>query len=294
MSEKKKIILFTNFESDVSFETTRKVAEILTGRGREVVFCPLQSEEQLWPVACGLENLPSGKAEDFIESAEMIISFGGDGTILRAARIAANAGFATPILGINAGRKGFMAELEATETELIESAACGEYKIESRMMLDVEVIRDGKAIIHDFALNDIVVKGDNKVIDLTILGDGQHLSGFSGDGVVIATPTGSTAYSMSAGGPIVEPSAHSIIVTPLCAHLLEARSFVLASDRLVTLKLGSRNRNQAYLSSDGGDHFTVGSGDIFNVKKSAILTNFVRLTDRSFYKKVSVKLGGQG
>jgi NAD+ kinase len=159
------------------------------------------------------------------------------------------------------------------------------------MMLDVEVFRDGESICNDFALNDIVVKGDNKVIDLTLYGDQQRISRFSGDGAVIATPTGSTAYSMAAGGPIVEPSARNIIVTPICAHVLEAKSFVLVSNRLVSVKIGYKKQNPAYMSVDGGNHVRIQSGDILNVRESKKSTLFVRLSKRNFYTKVSEKLG---
>ena len=242
----------------------------------------------------GITGITEGRAEDYIQTAEMIITFGGDGTILRAARIAADAGFGTPILGINVGHTGFMAEIEDDETDMIAAAANGKYTTESRMMLDVEILRGDEVLKRDFALNDVVVRGDNKVIDLTIFGDDQRISAFYGDGTVIATPTGSTAYSMAAGGPLVEPTAHNIIVTPICAHFLEARSFVLASERIVTVKLGNRNRNHAYISADGGDHIMISNGDVISVRKSSMYTNFMRVTDRSFYKKVSEKLGGQG
>ena len=184
-----------------------------------------------------------------------------------------------------------MAELEAGETQLLQSLAKSEYKTEMRIMIDVEIKRRGETIFSDFALNDVVVKGNNKVIDLTIYGDNQKITHFHGDGVVIATPTGSTAYSMSAGGPIVDPAAKNIIITPLCAHVLEARSFVLVLGRVVTVEIGFKKNNPAYISADGGDLIAIQSGDIVKVCKSARNTQLVRLSDKSFYRKVSEKLG---
>ena len=296
MNKKNTIILFSNAESDIGFKATREAAEMLLKLNRQAIFCPLFPQGAAVPEAQlpGLSEIAMGRAEDYIQAAEMIITFGGDGTILRAARIAADAGFGTPILGINVGHTGFMAEIEDDETDMIAAAANGKYTTESRMMLDVEILRGDEVLKRDFALNDVVVRGDNKVIDLTIFGDDQRISAFYGDGTVIATPTGSTAYSMAAGGPLVEPTAHNIIVTPICAHFLEARSFVLASERIVTVKLGNRNRNHAYISADGGDHIMISNGDVISVRKSSIFTNFMRVTNRSFYKKVSEKLGGQG
>jgi len=290
MDISKTIILYPNAERDTGFEMTRKVGDILRRSGRSVVLC-LASEDKA--VAAEAADLPVGydvvDIRDALSSAEMIITFGGDGTILRTARVAAD--LAVPILGINMGGKGFLTELEIGDLALIESIAKGNYEIRSLMMLDVEVLRGGAPIYLDFALNDVVIKGVNKVIDLMLYGDGKRISHFSGDGAVVATPTGSTAYSMAAGGPIVEPSAHNIIITPICAHLIETKPFVLASDRRVSVEIGNAKHNPAYMSVDGGDCLNILSGDIVNVCKSERYTRFVRLSARSFYQKVSEKLG---
>ena len=290
MDISKTIILYPNAERDTGCEMTCKVGAILREAGRNVVLCR-SSDDDTEPMEA--QTLPAGYVtadiKEALPSAEMVITFGGDGTILRTARIAAD--FAVPILGVNMGGKGFLTELEADDLALVESVARGEYQIRSLMMLDVEVLRDGQTIYRDFALNDVVIKGVNKVIDLMLYGDGQKISHFSGDGAVIATPTGSTAYSMAAGGPIVEPSAHNIIITPICAHLIETKPFVLASDRRVSVEIGYTKRNPAYMSVDGGDCLDIRSGDIVNVSKSERYTRFVRLSARSFYQKVSEKLG---
>ncbi|MDR0491132.1 MAG: NAD(+)/NADH kinase [Oscillospiraceae bacterium] len=286
---KGKIILCPNAASDVGFEMTRRVGEMLGKRGRQYVMCPVFEEtETIEGQADGFE---AAALENELPCAEMIITFGGDGTILRAARAAADLGI--PVLGINMGGKGFMAELEVGDINLLDSAAVGNYEIDRRMMLDVEVRRDGEPVCRDFALNDVVVRGDNKVIDLIIFGDAQRITSFSGDGAVIATPTGSTAYSMAAGGPLVEPSAHNIIVTPICAHMLEAKSFVLVSDRCVSVEIGWKKHNPAYMSVDGCEHVNILGGDEIKIRKSGKYTRLVRLTDKSFYKKVSDKLGEQ-
>lgn len=284
---KKSIILYTNAESDAGFEITGRVADMLKKGGRQPILCPRYDEGAA--AAAGPAGFEVSELESELPSAEMIITFGGDGTILRAARAAAGPG--VPVLGINMGGIGFMAELETDDIELISAAAAGKYTLEKRMMLDVEVLRGGKQVCSDFALNDVVVKGDNKVIDMNLYGDGQKITGFSGDGAVVATPTGSTAYSMAAGGPIVEPLAHNIIVTPICAHILEAKSFVLVSDRRVTVEIGYKKHNPAYMSVDGCQHVSIQMGDAINVYKSEKYTHLVRLSNRSFYKKVSEKLG---
>ena len=284
----KKIVLSPNAGRDLGFEMTRKVDGMLRKLGRQTVVCPMFDDDYFIDVPGDLET---AALEDEISSAEMIISLGGDGTILRAARAAAEHGI--PVLGVNMGGKGFMADLEVEDIGLIDKAASGEYKLGRRMMLDIEVIRNGKIICGDCALNDVIIKGANKVIELTLHGDGQKIFHFSGDGAVIATPTGSTAYSMSAGGPIVEPSAHNIIVTPVCAHVLEAKSFVLVDERCVSVEIGHRRHNTAYMSVDGCDYVPIYVGDTVNVRKSEKYTHFVQISNRSFYKKVSEKLGEQ-
>lgn len=176
--------------------------------------------------------------QEELKSADMLICFGGDGTILHAAKDA-NACH-VPVLGVNLGSVGFMAELEQGELSMLSRLAAGKYAIEERMMLDVVVRREGKTVYSELALNDAAVtKGAvARVVDLEVYGDKVLISSFSADGVLISTPTGSTAYSMSAGGPIVEPTAENIIVTPICPHALSARSFVLGRGRTVSVKLG--------------------------------------------------------
>ena len=281
-----RIILCPNVSRDISFEKTLQVAKLLESHGVSIVICPVYDDETPHAPPLGIEL---SELDYEIERADMIITFGGDGTILRAARTAADCGL--PILGVNMGGKGFMAELEVDEIGLISSVASGKYDVESRMMLAAELVRGSGAVYSDFALNDIVIRGYNKVIELSLFGDGQLISKFTGDGAVIATPTGSTAYSMAAGGPIVEPSAHNIIITPICAHVLEAKPFVLVSDRHVSVEIGFERHNPAYMSADGCERVDIHSGDVISVKKSQKHTRLVRLSNRSFYSKVSEKLG---
>ena len=284
-----KIILYPNAENDVDFSMTEKVAKELVKLGREIVLCPAIFNDL--SEAIPKTNLPAGILEDELESAEMIITFGGDGTILRAARAAAE--FEVPILGINMGGKGFMAELEPDEIDKLKAVATGDYNIETRMMIDISIHRETEMIYQGFALNDIVIKGDNKVIEMGILADNHKIIHFHGDGTVIATPTGSTAYSMSAGGPIVEPTAKNIIITPICAHVLEAKSFVLVAGRVVTVEIDTKQTIPAYVSVDGGTHIGVQSEDLIEVRNSAKKTKLVRFDDSSFYHKIATKLASR-
>ncbi len=267
----KKTVLYTNPNRDVNFTVTNKVRAMLGARRLPYSTC-----------------VDLGALSQEAEGAGLIITFGGDGTILHAARAVASMDI--PILGVNMGTKGFMAELEVTEIDALVQAASGKFDVERRMTLDVAVRRGGE-VLRDFALNDVVIGGMARVIDLDVAGDGRSIMRFSGDGVIIATPTGSTAYSMSAGGPIVEPVAESIVVTPICPHMLWARSYVLAPERTVTVTFGPLRGRSAYMSADGNAAVPLLDGDVVEMKKSDIAVRLARMAGRSFYDKVSRKLG---
>ena len=271
----KKIVIYSNPQRDVGLVMTNQVLELF--KSREDTGCVLTFTED------SAEAVGQAMA-----GADIVIALGGDGTILHAARYAAKEG--VPILGINAGNKGFMAELESVDAERILSAAEGGSEIERRMMLDVEVLREGKSVYSDFALNEAVISGRARLLHMTVRGDGRVISELSGDGVVIATPTGSTAYSMAAGGPIMEPEAENIIITPICAHAIFAKSFVLVPQRTVEVQLNDNDDRGAYVSADGEVGFDLISGDRVVVRESKYVTRLIRVTDTSFYEKVEKKL----
>jgi len=259
--------------------------ELLRSNGVSTVVCPFfEPENRQMP-----EGLNYSVLEEELDGADMAVTFGGDGTILHAARILSEQSI--PILAVNMGTMGFMAELEPEEMEeQVHRVLSGDYRIEKRMMLDVSMARDGQTVYSDFALNDVVIGSMARAIDLKIFGDEHAIAQYSGDGVVIATPTGSTAYSMSAGGPVVEPSAENIIVTPICAHVLVAKSFVLAPDRCISAVYGMHRANPAYLAVDG-QSIPLCGGDVVTVRKSERETRMIRLSNKSFYRKVHEKLG---
>jgi NAD+ kinase len=181
--------------------------------------------------------------------------------------------------------------LEASELEMLSRLANDDYTIDERMMLDVTVHRDRDIIFHDICLNDIAItKGAvARIVHLAVKCDGIQAMEFGGDGVIIATPTGSTAYSMSAGGPIVEPEAHSILVTPICAHDMMSRCVVASDRRTVTVELTQNARRNAFLSVDGGKALRLSMGDVTTIRKSEKQTKLIRLKERSFYDIVNLK-----
>lgn len=184
-----------------------------------------------------------------------------------------------------------MAELESNELSQLKRLATGDYTIDNRMMLDVTVVRDRDIIFHDICLNDVAItKGAvARIVHLAVKCDGVQALECGGDGVIIATPTGSTAYNLSAGGPIVEPEAHSILVTPICAHDVVSRCIVASEKRVITVNLTHNARRNAYLSVDGGKALRMNMGDVATVKKSNLVTKLIRLNDRSFYDVVNTK-----
>ena len=196
-----------------------------------------------------------------------------------------------PILGVNIGTMGFMAELESTELNQLARLAQGDYSIDSRMMLDVTVQRDRDIIYHDICLNDVVItKGAvARIVHLAVSCDGVQAMECNGDGVIIATPTGSTGYSLSAGGPIVEPEASNILITPICAHDIMSRCIVASDKRVITVEMVRNSRRNAYLSVDGGKALRLNMGDVTTIRRSNLETKLVRLKDRSFYDVVNMK-----
>lgn len=286
-----KIVLSSNPYRDKGLRVALEARRILEHAGAQTVLClpfqPRKGDRLDLPKQAVLSTL-----DQELPTADLLICFGGDGTILHAARDATLHG--VPILGVNTGSVGFMAELERSELSLLAPLAHGMYTIEERMMLDVKVLRGDKIISQDLALNDAVIsKGSMaRVAEMEVLADRVKVTSITGDGIIVATPTGSTAYSMSAGGPIVEPTSKSIIVTPVCAHQLAARAMVLAPERIVTVQLPRGNRKYLYLSVDGGKAVRLAGGDRVEIRRSPHKTRLVRLSDRSFYQIINQKLGG--
>ena len=282
----KKVILTPNPYRDKGFQTVREAYRILTESGVDVKICLPFEVDRSFELP---RDLRFSRLDRELSTAQLIICFGGDGTILHMAKTATRAGI--PLLGVNIGTMGFMAELESTELDQLRRLADDDYTIDSRMMLDVTVLRDKDIIFHDISLNDIVItKGAvARIVHLGVECDGVQAMECDGDGVIIATPTGSTAYSLSAGGPIVEPEAHNILVTPICAHDMGSRCMVASENRVITVHLTKNARRNAFLSVDGGKALRLNLGDTATIRKSERQTHLIRLKDRSFYDLVNVK-----
>ncbi len=282
----KKIILTPNPYRDKNFQTVRKAMQVLRDSGLEPLLCLPFEVDRAYDLP---RDLHFHRLDRELPTASMVICFGGDGTILHMAKAATRHGI--PVLGVNIGTMGFMAELESTELDQLARIARDDYTVDQRMMLDVVVHRDRDIIFHDICLNDVVItKGAvARIVHLSVKCDGVQAMECGGDGIIVATPTGSTAYSLSAGGPIVEPEASNILITPICAHDVASRCMVASEKRVVTVTLVRNARRNAFLSVDGGKALRMNMGDVATVKKSELVTKLVRLKDRSFYDVVSNK-----
>lgn len=226
--------------------------------------------------------------EELYSLADIIITVGGDGTIIRYAKRAAIDG--KPILGINAGRMGYLANIEQNEYKLLSKLKTGEYSIENRMMLNIKVCENGNTIGEYTALNEAVITSGfiARIIDIAAFVEGDSIN-YRADGLIVSTPTGSTAYSMSAGGPIIDPTTENICITPICSHSLSAKPILLSAERTVKLKAFSKKRTDIFLSVDGRKSASIKPYTEIYITKSPVNVKLLRLSNRSFYKTLSAK-----
>ncbi len=259
--------------------------EVLSKLGKK--FKELDIKALIPDTICGTDYIPTPEAEIFT-AADIIITIGGDGTIIRYAKLAAQAG--KPVLGINAGRLGYLANLEQNELNLISRLKTGEYSTENRMMLSVTLYENGKKINEYFALNDAVITSGfiSRIIDISATIENDTIN-YRADGLIFSTPTGSTAYSMSAGGPIIDPVCENICVTPICSHSLSAKPILLGAQNILKVKSFSKKKTDIYLTVDGRKVSQLKPYHEVIIKKAENSVKLIRLNDRSFYKTLSCK-----
>lgn len=258
-----KVAVIPNPYKDEGLVQTARLCEILKARGIEAVT----------------------DADDLYENTDIVIILGGDGTILCAAEECARRGI--PVMGINLGRVGFMTETEQDNMEdAVDSLLSGAYKIEERMMMDVSV--GDKEYL---ALNDCVVaKCDAQMIKIAVYAENEQITEYIADGVIISTPTGSTGYSLSAGGPVADPGTEMFIATPICAHTLKARPAVLAPEKTVSVHLLSGAAQNAVVTVDGIVRESLGVGDKVVITRSQKKLKLIKFGHQSFYNILMAKL----
>lgn len=278
------ISVFPNLNNNGVSELAFDVIKILTDGGADVY---VQNEYK--PIF----KSTKAKFENFDKAMSLCdcaIAIGGDGTTLNIAKKAAFLNKSA--LGINAGRLGFMSGIERDELSLLTKLINKEYIIDERAMLKATIEKDGEVLSSHHCLNDIVVSRGNfaRLIDATITCDGRSVSNMRSDGVIISTPTGSTAYSMAAGGPVVSPEADCIIETPICPHSLMDRSIIFSADKELIVTANNDQNNSPIMTVDGQEAVNLTPGCQIHIKKSDITTKLIKLKPENFYEVLNKKI----
>ena len=283
----KKVILTPNPYRDGGFRTVLAAQKILQESGIETRIClPFEVDKSfVLP-----KDIRFSRLDRDLNWADLVICFGGDGTILETARRAMAKG--TPILGINLGRVGYMAELELDELDMLHRLFTGEYEIEKRSMLRVELRSGGDLRSFCYALNDAVISNGSisRIVDLELSEGGVHIANYRSDGLIVATPTGSTAYSLAAGGAIVDPRLNCLCITPICPHSLYARPLIFPDSACVEIKNTCQREKTLFLTVDGRMNYELSLGESVRVTRSPLKTYFIRIKDGSFYDRLRQKM----
>ncbi len=279
----KTIGLVVNLDKQRVAHLVEQIVDWLTARGCRVVMT-LNAAAALGRPALGIPR------ERLVEEAEILLVLGGDGTLLRSARDSAPRGI--PLLGINLGHLGFLTEIDVPELlPGLEKLLSGQYTIEERMMLEARVIRQGSTVERVIGLNDAVItKGAfARLIFLETYVNDDFVSTYPADGLIVATPTGSTAYSLSAGGPLVTPELDLMVVTPICPHSLWARPLVINAASRVRVIIRSK-QGEIMLTVDGQQGCKLQFNDTVLIQQSTHRTRLIRLKNRSFFYLLRQKL----
>lgn len=284
----KNFFLIVNKDKDKDMHTAMRLQKLIVERGGKCYITSINRHQDKKKHSYIYTN-----PDDVPENTDAILVLGGDGTMILAARDLVKLDI--PILGINLGHLGFLAEVDEQDMEeTLEKLFLEEYHVESRMMLEGNILGTGEKIV---ALNDIVVgrSGSMRVIDYNIYVDDILLNKYRADGIIVSTPTGSTAYNMSAGGPIVEPGSDIIVLTPICPHTLNTRSIVLSPDSKIEIEIcedrhadNDSDGKMAYF--DGNTSLSLRTGDRLCVRKSNQDTKIIKLRNRSFVKILQKKM----
>lgn len=281
----KHFLIYANRYKDRNLATAQRVCDFLRQKGRRAV---------LKAVGGHAGTKDASEPEDIPEDTDCVIVLGGDGTVLEAAR--GMRGRSIPMIGVNMGTLGYLTEIEPSALEeSLERLIAGDYVRESRMMLQGRITFPDGSIKKDWALNDIIIsrRGPLQIIKFNIYVNGQFLNNYSADGMIVTTPTGSTGYNLSAGGPLIEPGARLIMMTPVCPHSLNQRSLVLSPEDIIEIEIPrSRDGGEQTVdvNFDGSHAVPLGTGDRLCVTRSEKVTEFIRLNQVSFLEVLHRKM----
>lgn len=284
------IALITNFNIYEKASCAMKVAEKLVSYGVRVLI-PEVNKDRIFRMHKSRSEYLYLPLDEVYQRAEVILVLGGDGTLLDVARRAAPLG--KPLLGINMGHLGFMTELEMNELSLIRQLFSGDFEIDERSMLSIRICTaSGNVKSESFALNDAVISNGSvaRVVDLELYEGKSLVSAFRADGIIVATPTGSTAYSLSAGGALTDPHLPCLCVTPICPHSLTARPLVFRDDATLEIKNICQREKMLFLTVDGRINYEIYRGDAVCVTRSSMKTRLIRLKKGGFYAKLQQKM----
>ncbi len=268
-----RIVLVQHPHIEKSEETAKCVTEILHSCPAETVCVPFE------------------EAKTAIPEADVVIALGGDGTMIHVAKIAAKSN--VPLLGINCGNLGFMAGMEADNLSDLPRLISGDYTLDKRRMLDVTVTKENGEVLHIAALNEVAVSRGigTHTATFALADNDRNVAAYAADGILVATPTGSTAYSLSAGGPIVDPRVDCFVVTPICPNVLTARPIVIHADADLTLRLAPRHEDDnLYLSADGEPALEVSKNDVIRIRRHEKTADFIRFIPGAFYETLHTKM----
>ncbi|MGE5614157.1 MAG: NAD(+)/NADH kinase [Bacillota bacterium] len=283
-----RIGIITNSGRDEGYRNTRFLIESIVKRGRTAVV----PDEIARKTGMGE---PCGDDDDVVDRSDLVICLGGDGTFLKAARRVY--GKNLPMLGINLGNLGFLTEVDRDNIDnAMEKIFRNEYEIEERMMLEAVIYRKGAEPLRDVALNDVVVARGavSRILNIKTYINKMFVDTFPCDGLIVSSPTGSTAYSLSAGGPIVEPDMDLLLITPICPHILYSRSFVAKPDSKVKAVVDEEYRYGAMVTLDGQEGYEIRGGDYVEVKKSSHSIKLVKINPRNFFNILRAKIYYRG
>lgn len=283
----KHFMIVTNRWKDPALETTEKIRRYLKEAGCSVSVYAQETGEQEWKDILERER----------KEADGMLVLGGDGTLLRAARDSVESKI--PVLGINMGTLGYLTEVEPNSLyESLAQLVEGKYGLEERMLLSGQVLRGDAMLMDTRALNDITItrNGHLQMLNFQIYVNGKLLKEYHADGIIVATPTGSTGYNLSAGGPIVEPNARVILLTPICAHTLQTRSVILRAEDRIVIRIREREDRESQpmeVSFDGNKNLALCPGDEVHITKSSMVTFIIKLKETSFLDVLNRKLREQ-
>ncbi|NLP14644.1 MAG: NAD(+)/NADH kinase [Clostridium sp.] len=284
-----KIGIATNKDKDEELKYTGILIESIKNNGALAFYCDDVA------VQTGSEALNLDETE-IADLSDIMVCLGGDGTFLKVAR--SIVGKNKPLLGVNLGRLGFLADVDKNDIDgAVKQLVEGDYRIDERMLLETTIMRGHKVIAKDIVLNDVVVSRGaiSRIIHLKTYINDSFMDLYPGDGLIISTPTGSTAYSLSAGGPLVEPDVDLIIATPICPHLLYSRSFITTGDRVVKVVVDEDCEHEAMVTVDGQKGYEVKGTDVIVTKKSQQRFPMIRLNNkRNFFDVLRGKIYDRG